>query len=115
MQQNFISLSTKAKKRLEQIFKENSQSKGLRIYIQGGGCSGFEYNFELVNNFDEDDLVTHFTVASIKFFVCTDELSGTLLEGSELDFLSSLTGARFVVQNPNVSSQCSCGSSFSVG
>ena len=111
----YISITSRARNRLEQIFKDHPDSSGLRIYIQGGGCSGFEYNFELVSKLEEADLVSQFTSNGCQFFVCMDELSGSLLSGSELDFVANLSGARFVVNNPNVSSQCSCGSSFSVG
>lgn len=110
----YISITARAQNRLEQIFEANPDSSGLRIYIQGGGCSGFEYNFELENQTHDGDLVSKFISNGQEFFICTDELSGTLLSGAELDFVANLSGARFVINNPNVSSQCSCGSSFSV-
>lgn len=110
-----MQISQKAAKQLVQIFKSSPEKKGLRVYIQGGGCSGFEYNFELVESFNDDDLHTPHHYEDCQFFICVDCLSATLLDGATLDYKADLTGARFIVDNPNVSGQCSCGSSFSVG
>lgn len=83
----------------------------LRVSVSGGGCSGFQYGFSLDNEQRDDDRV--FERDGIGVLV--DEVSLQLLAGSELDFIEDLMGSYFVVKNPNASSTCGCGSSFSVG
>ena len=110
-----MEISEKASFQLVKILNNHPGKHGLRIYIQGGGCSGFEYNFELATESDEHDFVFHHSYDGLEFFICVDELSSSLLHDATLDYKADLTGARFIVDNPNTSGQCSCGSSFSVG
>ena len=82
---------------------------GLRIAISGGGCSGFQYGMSLEEAKSEDDTVLEY--GAIKVLV--DPLSAPLLEGVTVDFVDSLNGSGFKFENPNASSSCACGSSFS--
>ncbi len=89
------------------------QGKGplmLRVYIQGGGCSGFQYGFELEEAAGEDDMVIE--KGGVKLLI--DPMSFQYLMGGQIDFKEDLQGARFVVNNPNASATCGCGQSFAV-
>ena len=99
-----------ARKVGELITKERDQSLMLRVYIEGGGCSGFQYGFELDAEENDDDTIVQ--NAGIKMVV--DALSYQYLLGSEVDYKEDLMGARFIVSNPNASTTCGCGASFSV-
>ena len=82
----------------------------LRVYVQGGGCSGFQYGFQFEETVAEDDIqIEHGEVR-----VLVDTLSLQYLSGAEIDFLDDLMGSRFVVNNPNAETTCGCGSSFSI-
>ena len=87
---------------------EDEEVVGLRIFVQGGGCSGFQYGFTFEDNIGEDDAVIEQN--NVKFLV--DELSYQYLIGSIIDYKKEVFGARFEISNPNVSSTCGCGSSF---
>lgn len=82
---------------------------GLRIAISGGGCSGFQYGMSLEQNKSEDDVVLEYGAVTL----LVDPLSAPLLEGVSVDFVDSLNGSGFKFENPNASSSCACGSSFS--
>lgn len=82
----------------------------LRVYIQGGGCSGFQYGFALEEQQSEDDMVIE--TAGVKLLV--DPMSFQYLMGSEIDYLEDLQGARFVINNPNATTTCGCGASFAI-
>lgn len=82
---------------------------GLRIAISGGGCSGFQYGMTLEENKSEDDVVVEYGAVTL----LVDPLSAPLLEGVTVDFVDSLSGSGFKFENPNASSSCACGSSFS--
>lgn len=82
----------------------------LRVAVEGGGCSGFQYQFELVDAAQDDDLrIERDGVAAL-----VDVVSLALLKGSEIDFVDELAGAEFRVRNPNAKSSCGCGVSFSI-
>ena len=82
----------------------------LRVYIQGGGCSGFQYGFQFEDSANDDDIaVKHNGVTLL-----VDTLSFQYLSGAEVDFKDDLQGMRFVVSNPNAATTCGCGSSFSI-
>ena len=83
---------------------------GLRVYVEGGGCSGFQYGFQLESDQQADDVVIEEN--GIKLFV--DSLSFQYLMGAEIQYLDDLMGARFLISNPNATTTCGCGSSFSV-
>lgn len=84
--------------------------QALRVAVLAGGCSGFQYKFELDRNRADDDVV----IAEGAAQVFIDQASLDLLAGSELDYTDSLMGSHFAVKNPNASSACGCGTSFSV-
>lgn len=90
--------------------KDSSPDLKLRVTINGGGCSGFQYAFSLDSNVNEDDHV--FESGGIK--VVTDEASLDLINGSEIDFHQDMMSASFVIKNPNAASGCGCGNSFSI-
>jgi len=93
----------------ELVAAEGNPALKLRVYIQGGGCSGFQYGFEFDEQQGEDDLaiVTEGTTLLV------DPLSLQYLMGAQVDYAESLHGARFVIRNPNAKTTCGCGSSFS--
>ena len=89
---------------------EGNDKLMLRITESGGGCSGFQYGFDLDDNLADDDLTFDHTGAT----VVIDEVSLDLLEGSEIDYKTELGGAFFQISNPNATASCGCGSSFSI-
>ncbi|MFG3449873.1 MULTISPECIES: iron-sulfur cluster insertion protein ErpA [unclassified Stenotrophomonas] len=94
----------------ELIQDEPGDGLALRVYIQGGGCSGFQYGFEFDENRAEDDLAVDTNGVTL----LVDPLSLQYLMGAEVDYTESLTGAQFVIRNPNAKTTCGCGSSFSM-
>ncbi|MCW0462706.1 Iron-sulfur cluster insertion protein ErpA [Xanthomonas sacchari] len=94
----------------ELIREEGNDALALRVYIQGGGCSGFQYGFEFDENRAEDDLA----VQTDQVTLLVDPLSLQYLMGAEVDYSEGLHGAQFVIRNPNAKTTCGCGSSFSV-
>ncbi len=92
------------------VAEENNPKLKLRVSVDGGGCSGFQYGFAFDENINDDDVVVEKNGAT----VLVDVTSIQYLNGSEVDYLEGLEGARFVVNNPNAKSTCGCGSSFSV-
>ncbi|RNF82243.1 iron-sulfur cluster insertion protein ErpA [Montanilutibacter psychrotolerans] len=101
--------SAAAAKVRELIAEEGNEALKLRVYIQGGGCSGFQYGFEFDENQGEDDLA----VDTDGVTLLVDPLSLQYLMGAEVDYTESLHGAQFVIRNPNAKTTCGCGSSFS--
>jgi len=99
-----------AKKVASLIVEEGKPNLKLRIYIQGGGCSGFQYGFK----FDEELIDGDLEVVTDNVSLLIDPMSMQYLEGAEVDYVESLQGAQFVVNNPNASTTCGCGSSFTV-
>ena len=94
----------------ELISEEGNAALALRVYIQGGGCSGFQYGFEFDENRAEDDVA----IDTDEVTLLVDPLSLQYLMGSEVDYTESLQGAQFVIRNPNAKTTCGCGSSFSM-
>lgn len=94
----------------ELIAARGDQPLKLRVYVQGGGCSGFQYGFALEREAGEDD--TRVELDDVTVLV--DPLSAQYLAGSEVDFVNNLEGARFVVRNPNAATTCGCGASFGI-
>ncbi|MFC5571098.1 iron-sulfur cluster insertion protein ErpA [Lysobacter yangpyeongensis] len=101
--------SAAAAKVRELIAEEGNAALKLRVYIQGGGCSGFQYGFEFDEQQAEDDLA----VQTDGVTLLVDPLSLQYLMGAEVDYTESLHGAQFVIRNPNAKTTCGCGSSFS--
>lgn len=94
----------------ELIDEEGNPQLKLRVYISGGGCSGFQYGFEFSEGSEEDDLEVRTDGVS----VVVDPVSLQYLTGAEVDYSESLHGAQFVIRNPNAKTTCGCGSSFSM-
>jgi iron-sulfur cluster insertion protein len=92
------------------VEEEKNPNLKLRVSVDGGGCSGFQYGFAFDENVNDDDTVIEKDGATM----LVDVTSMQYLNGSEVDYLEGLEGARFVVNNPNAKSTCGCGSSFSV-
>jgi iron-sulfur cluster insertion protein len=94
----------------EMLAEEGDASLALRIFVTGGGCSGFQYGFA----FDDEQKADDIRVARGAITVVVDAMSLQYLMGAEIDYEDKLDGARFVIRNPNAASTCGCGSSFSV-
>lgn len=105
-----VTLSAAAAAQICKIIAQEPTQKLLRVSVSGGGCSGFQYGFELVTAQDRDDLLLERDGAR----VVIDSVSLGFLEGSEIDYVNDLIGASFQIRNPNATSQCGCGTSFSV-
>ncbi|MES2859677.1 MAG: iron-sulfur cluster insertion protein ErpA [Pseudomonadota bacterium] len=99
-----------ASKVRELIAEEGNAELKLRVYIQGGGCSGFQYGFEFDEGQNEDD----FAIVTDGVTLLVDPLSLQYLADAEVDYSESLQGAQFVIRNPNAKTTCGCGSSFTV-
>ncbi len=105
-----VTLSEQAARRLHAIGAAEGRSVMLRVAVDGGGCSGFQYRFDLVEGAEDDDLRIERDGAA----ALVDPISLALLTGSEIDFVDELAGAEFRVRNPNAKSSCGCGVSFSI-
>ena len=103
-----IAISENAASRVGKLMSESDI--GLRVYVEGGGCSGFQYGFQLESEKQDDD----FVVEQNGITMLIDSLSFQYLMGAEVDYLDDLMGARFLINNPNASTTCGCGSSFSI-
>ena len=107
---NEISLTENAAKRVAWIAERQSKPAILRLAVDGGGCAGFTYRFELADAADADDEIAQTDGVTL----VVDPISLDLVRGSAVDFVEDLGGAAFKVINPNAQSGCGCGSSFSV-
>jgi len=94
----------------ELIAEEGNDNLKLRVYISGGGCSGFQYGFTFDEEVNEDDTL----VEKNGVTVLIDAMSVQYLNGAEIDYKEDVNGAQFVIRNPNATTTCGCGSSFSV-
>jgi iron-sulfur cluster insertion protein len=99
-----------ARKVQQLILEEGNPELKLRVYISGGGCSGFQYGF----SFDEEQAEDDIAIENDGVTLLVDPLSIQYLMGAEVDYTESLQGAQFVIRNPNASTTCGCGSSFSI-
>ena len=106
-----IALTQSAANRVKVLSAQEGGGKMFRITVNGGGCSGFQYEFKLDDQLNADDL----TFERDGAVLVTDPTSLDLIAGSEVDFIEDLMGAYFQVKNPNATSSCGCGTSFSVG
>ncbi|WP_273760112.1 iron-sulfur cluster assembly accessory protein [Bartonella sp. ML70XJBT.G] len=105
-----VNISDVAAKQIAQILLSEPDKIGLRISVEGGGCSGFSYKYSLVSEMCENDLVLKKDGA----IVFIDSLSLPFMEGAEIDFVDDLMGQSFQIHNPNAVSSCGCGVSFSI-
>jgi iron-sulfur cluster assembly accessory protein len=105
-----VSLSARAARRIAEILKGEPEQMKLRVAVTGGGCSGFQYSFALDDLQAADDLVVERDGVAL----LVDPVSLDFLRGAEIDYANELIGAHFKVNNPNATSSCGCGTSFSV-
>lgn len=105
-----ITLAESGARRLAKLSEAEGKPVLLRVAVDGGGCSGFQYRFELVDGPEADDLVVRRDGQA----VVIDPVSIPFLKDSEIAFVDELAGAQFVIRNPNASSSCGCGVSFSI-
>ena len=110
MQDPLLFTDSAANKVMELITEEGNADLKLRVFVSGGGCSGFQYAFAFDENINDDDTVIEKNGATM----LVDVTSMQYLNGAEVDYLEGLEGARFIVNNPNAASTCGCGSSFSI-
>ena len=105
-----VNLTERAAKRITEIVAGEDQARLLRVSVEGGGCSGFQYKFDLVAQSEPDDILLERAGAK----VVIDSVSLGFLAGSEIDFVDDLIGASFRVNNPKATQSCGCGTSFSI-
>jgi iron-sulfur cluster assembly accessory protein len=105
-----LTLSPAAARRIRTIGEKEGRALMLRLAVEGGGCSGFQYQFDLVEAAEPDDHRIELDGAT----ALVDDISVALVKGSEIDFVDELAGAEFRVRNPNAKSSCGCGVSFSI-
>lgn len=102
-----------AKRILDIMAKKEEKNLSLRVSVQGGGCSGFAYNFKLTNDKTPSDIVIK-NENVLGAEVIVDVMSFSYLKGSKIDFEETLEASQFIIDNPNATSSCGCGSSFSI-
>ncbi len=107
---NTVTATDAALKRVATILADDKENSALRISVEGGGCSGFSYKFDLVDKQEHDDLVLEAHGGKILI----DEMSLVYMGGSQIDFVDDLMGQSFQVNNPNAVASCGCGTSFSL-
>ena len=105
-----ITLTDAAARRIATILSKDGAKTALRVSVEGGGCSGFSYKFDLVGEGLEDDIVLEKDTAR----VLIDSMSLVYMEGSEIDFVDNLMGQSFQIKNPNAVASCGCGTSFAI-
>ncbi len=108
--ENQVRVSATAAERINAITASEADNKFLRLSVEGGGCSGFQYKFDLIPEPEPDDLLIEREGAT----VVVDPISLPFLEGAELDYVQELIGASFKVVNPNAQASCGCGTSFTI-
>lgn len=110
MSETQVTVSERAARRIAEIVAQEPDNCMLRVSVEGGGCSGFQYKFDLVQAREADDLAIEKNGAT----VLIDPVSLTYMAGAEIDFVDDLIGASFRVRNPNATASCGCGTSFSI-
>jgi iron-sulfur cluster insertion protein len=106
-----IEITESASKKISDLLaEENNPNLKLRTFVQGGGCSGFSYGF----TFDEDQNEDDFELPLGDYKVLVDSMSMQYLQGAVIDYTEDITGSQFSIKNPNATTTCGCGSSFSV-
>ncbi|MDI6837904.1 iron-sulfur cluster insertion protein ErpA [Ciceribacter thiooxidans] len=110
MSESTVTLSDAAAKRIAAVVAAEEDKRALRVSVEGGGCSGFSYKFDLEGAPESDDLVITKDGAT----VVIDPVSLVYMTGSEIDFVDNLLGQSFQIKNPNAVASCGCGTSFSI-
>ncbi|WP_137297080.1 iron-sulfur cluster insertion protein ErpA [Psychromonas sp. SP041] len=104
-----ITITDNAVKELKNLLEDEADTTAVRVFVQGGGCSGFQYGFSFEENVSDEDLVIEREGVKI----CVDSLSYQYLDGASVDFEEQLMHRQFVINNPNATTSCGCGSSLS--
>jgi iron-sulfur cluster insertion protein len=104
-----VTISAVAEQKIRELIKEEQDAVGLRVYVRGGGCHGYQYGMAFESKIGEDDSVLE--KGDIKIIM--DSQSAPLLSGAEVDYVDSLQGSGFSIKNPQAKTTCGCGSSFS--
>ncbi len=110
MNMDNVTVTERAARRIGEILKQEPQGTMLRVSVEGGGCSGFQYKFDMERTKTEDDILIRRDSAA----VLIDSVSLNYLAGSEIDFVDDLIGASFRINNPQAKASCGCGTSFSL-
>ncbi|MDX1410584.1 MAG: iron-sulfur cluster insertion protein ErpA [Nitrospirales bacterium] len=105
-----VTITDIAAGKIQELAKEEENALGLRVYVKGGGCSGYQYGMAFESKLSDDDTV----IEKDDIKVILDSQSAPLLSGAEIDYVDSLQGSGFSVKNPNAKKTCGCGSSFAV-
>jgi iron-sulfur cluster insertion protein len=106
-----IQLTDNAIKKINELANEEEETVYLRVFIEGGGCSGMQYGF----TFDTEIGSSDWSIEAGDTQLLIDATSGQYLDGAEIDYVEELRGAQFVIKNPNAQTSCGCGSSFAPG
>lgn len=109
-EQTPVTVSERAADKIAGILSKEPAGSMLRVAVEGGGCSGFQYKFDIVTQKEDDDLV----LDANGHDVLVDSVSVDYMEGSVIDFSDELIGAAFKIENPNATAACGCGTSFSL-
>ncbi len=104
-----IAVTKKAEEKIRELVQETGDTIGVRVYVKGGGCHGYQYGMSLESSIQEDDTVVD--QGDVKLIM--DSQSSPLLVGTEVDFVDHAQGSGFVMKNPTAKTTCGCGSSFS--
>ena len=107
---SMITIQPNAIKKIKELMSDESSTSRLRVFVQGGGCSGFSYGFTIDDQKTDED----FEITSGELVVLVDSMSSQYLQGAEIDYVETLAGSNFSIKNPNAQSTCGCGSSFAV-
>ena len=110
MSEASITLSQRAARRIAEILSTEAAPALFRVSVEGGGCSGFQYRFDVTKERAADDMLIERDGAR----VLVDPVAQGFMQGAEIDFVDELIGAQFKINNPNVTASCGCGTSFSV-
>ncbi len=105
-----VNISENAIRKIKDIMSDEPSTSRLRVFVQGGGCSGFQYGFTIDDEKNDDD----FEIDAGGLTVLVDSMSSQYLNGAEIDYVESLAGSQFSIKNPNAQTTCGCGSSFAV-
>ena len=104
-----ITITSPAEEKIRELMKEEADTVGLRVFVKGGGCHGYQYGMAFESKIAEDDTV----IEKGEVKIIMDSQSAPLLAGCEVDYLDSLQGSGFAIKNPQAKTTCGCGSSFS--
>ena len=104
-----VTISSVAEQKIRELMQEEKDTVGLRVYVRGGGCHGYQYGMAFESKLSDDDTV----IEKGEVKVIMDSQSAPLLQGTEVDYVDSLQGSGFAIKNPQAKTTCGCGSSFS--